>query len=231
MRAKDVMTTDVVSVSPEMPVAEVAQLLLSRNISGVPVVDAEGRVLGVVSEGDLMRRPELESERHRSWWLRLLSTSAENAADYVRAHGLTAGEVMTRSVVAVTENTELGEIAQLLEERRIKRVPVLRDGKLVGIVSRANLLQGLVAHSKKGVAPPTADDRSIREQVMRAIVAQGWVGYGALNAIVDDGVVELWGWVDTDEERRAMLLAAERIPGVRKVIDHLGFVPPYLRDS
>lgn len=232
MRAKDVMTTDVITVSPETPVAEIAELLLSRRISGVPVTDPEGRVFGIVSEGDLIRQPEIRGGgRHRSWWLRLLSSGAEDAADYIRTHGATAQDVMTRDVVTVGEDAELAEIASLLEERRIKRVPVVRNGRLVGVVSRSNLLHGLVARAKQPVAPPTPDDRSIRDQIHRAIREQGWVGYGALNAIVDNGVVELWGWVDSEEERRAMILAAEQVAGVRQVVDHLGFVPPYLRDS
>ena len=141
MQAKDVMTTKVVTVQPDARVEHIAALLLERSISGVPVVDADGRLLGIVTEGDLMRRPEIGTERHRGWWLRLFGDERERAAEYARAHGSRAADVMTRNVVTVSEETSVGEIARLLEEHRIKRVPVVRDDKVVGIVSRANLLQ------------------------------------------------------------------------------------------
>ncbi len=230
MQAKDIMTTNVITVTGDSRVDEIAALLLQRNISGVPVVDAEGRVLGIVSEGDLMRRPESGTERQRSWWLRLMADSKEDAEQYTKTHGMRAEEVMTRDVIAVSEDTSVGDIAQILEERRIKRVPVLRDGKLVGLVSRANLLHGLVAH-KARIEAPSADDRSIREQITAEIERQDWVSHGSFNVIVNDGVVELWGWVDSDQEREALLVATENVAGVRAVEDHLGSVPPWARGA
>lgn len=231
MQAKDIMTTNVITVTGDSRVDEIAALLLQRNISGVPVVDAEGRVLGIVSEGDLMHRPESGTERPRSWWLRLMADSQEDAEQYTKTHGMRAEEVMTRDVIAVGEDTSVGDIAQLLEERRIKRVPVLRDGKLVGLVSRANLLHGLVARKDKIAAAPSADDRSIREQISAEIERQDWVSHGSFNVIVTDGRVELWGWVDSDQERQALLVVAENVTGVRAVEDHLGSVAPWARGA
>jgi CBS domain-containing protein len=228
MQARDVMTTNVVTVRPDTRVEEIARLLLDRRISGVPVVDADGRLVGIVTEGDLMRRPEIGTERHRGWWLRLFGDERERAAEYARAHGSRADEVMTRNVVTVTEETPVGEIARLLEKHRIKRVPVVRDGKPVGIVSRANLLHSLAA--RPAPAPPERwmDDRSIRDEVARVLSHEGWAQHGPLNVIVTNGVVELWGFVESQEERLAIRVAAENVPGVVAVRDNLGSVPPWL---
>ncbi len=227
MRASDIMTAKVVTVSVDTDVQVIARLLLERRISAVPVVDSSDHILGIVSEGDLMRRPETETERHRSWWLRLMADKAERAEEYVKSHGRRADQVMTRDVVTVTEDSNVGEIAELLEQRRIKRVPVVRDGKLVGIVSRANLLQGLAAH-KERIEAPTTDDRSIRDRVLAVLNEQDWVSHGGLNVIVNDGVVELWGWAESQKERDALRLAAESVEGVREVKDRLGKLAPWV---
>ena len=228
MQAKDIMTTNVVTVAPDARVAEIAALLLERRISGVPVVDADGRILGIVSEGDLMRRAEGETERRHSWWLDLMASSEESAAAYVKTHGMHAEDVMTRSPITVGEEMPVRDVAEILEKRHIKRVPVVRDGKIVGIVSRANLLQGLAAGANKG-AVPSADDRSIRARITEILNQEKWVSHGTLNVIVTDGVVELWGWVDSETERKAFRVAVESVPGVRALRDHLGSVPPYVR--
>lgn len=230
MQAKDVMTANVITVRPDTTVEEIARLLLERHISAVPVVDAQGAVLGVVSEGDLLRRPELASERRQPWWLRLVGNAAERAEEYLKTHGLHAEDVMTHPVVTVTEETPLGRIAELLEKRRIKRVPVVRDGRLVGIVSRANLLHALAAR-KDEPAEPSTDDRALREAVTGELEQLDWATHGALNVIVTGGVVELWGWVESAEERKALIAAAEGVPGVRAVEDHLGSVPPWARGT
>ncbi|MFQ5953686.1 MAG: CBS domain-containing protein [Kiloniellales bacterium] len=230
MQAKDIMTTNVVTVTPDTRVERIAGLLLERRISGVPVVDQDHRVVGIVSEDDLIRRPESGTERRRSWWLDLLAGTEDRAAEYVKTHGLRAEDVMTRNPATVSEDTPVGEIAQMLERRRIKRVPVLRDHKLVGIISRANLLQGLAARKQAGPAP-SADDRSIREQVIETLSREEWLTHGSFNVTVTDGVVEIWGWVDSEPERRALKVAIENVPGVRSLVDHLGSVPPYARGA
>jgi len=229
MLARDIMTATVVTVASDARVEHIAKLLLDKHISAVPVVDSAGRLVGMVSEGDLMRRRENETERHRSWWLNLLAGPADQARDYVKVHGHTAEDVMTRDVITVGEDTPVGEIAEILEKRRIKRVPVVREGKVVGIVSRANLLHGLAAHKDQISVAPSSDDRTIRKQVMELVAREGWITHGSLNVLVTDGAVELWGWVDSEEERKALKIAVAEIPGVRSLEDHLGSVPPYLR--
>jgi CBS domain-containing protein len=230
MQARDVMTAPVVTVRPDTRVEEIAQLLLERRISGVPVVDGHGHIVGMVTEGDLMRRPEIGTERHRGWWLRFFGDERARAEEYARAHGSRAEQVMTRNVVTVSDETSVGEIARLLEEHHIKRVPVVRDGKVVGIVSRANLLHGLAAHDPTPPARPM-DDRSIREAVLHAFERDGWSAHSRLNVIVRNGVVELWGLVDSDQSRRAIRIAAENTPGVVAVKDNLGSIPPWLWGS
>lgn len=230
MRARDIMTVNVATVSPEMPVAEIARLLLSRHISGVPVVDAGGRLLGIISEGDLMFRAETGTEHHRSWWRGLLTTAQEAAVEYVREHGTRAGDVMTRDLITVGEDTPAADIAELFAERRIKRVPVLRDGRLVGIVSRADLLRGFLA-AQPAATPPVApseaaDDATIRSHLLEAMRRHDWAAGMHLNPVVADGTVHLWGFVDSAEQRRAVRIVAEAAPGVRSVVDHLVTVPP-----
>jgi len=164
MRAMDVMTTEVITVDPDVSVQAVAKLLSERGISGVPVIDAADRLVGIVSEGDLLHRVETGTERlpgrPRSWWLDTIALDRELARDYVKSHGRTARDVMTRDVISVIDTTDLAEIAMLLETKRIKRVPVLRDGKLVGIVSRANLMRALAVTESDPAVDVTADDRT-----------------------------------------------------------------------
>ncbi|MEE9249716.1 MAG: CBS domain-containing protein [Alphaproteobacteria bacterium] len=191
MRARDVMTTNVITVTSRPRVDEIARLLLKRRISAVPVVGEDGAIVGIVSEADMLRRPEIETERHRPWWLMHLARREEIAEEYVKTHGTRAEDVMTRNVITVREDTTLGEIAHLLEVKRIKRVPVVRDGKIVGIVSRANLLHGLAARKQGTAATASADDHTIRQQITDIIERQGWLTHGGLNVIVTDGVVEI----------------------------------------
>lgn len=226
MQARDIMTTNVVTVRPDTGVREIAALLRERGISGAPVVDADGQVVGFVSEGDLVRRPENRTERHPSWWLALVAQPEERALAYIKSHGGQARDVMTGKVVSVSEETSLEEIADLLERHRIKRVPVLRDGRVVGIVSRADLLHGLIA--RQATPKPAADDRTIKESVEAALPEAG-VRAALVSVVVSDGVVRMWGAVETEAERRAARLAAEGVPGVRQVIDHVGILPQSVR--
>lgn len=231
MQARDIMTAPVVTVRPDTRVEEVAQILLERRISGVPVVDDHGTLVGIVSEGDLMRRPELGTERQRGWWLRFFGDERARAEEYARAHGSRAEQVMTRNVVTVSDETSVAEIARLLEEHHIKRVPVVRAGRVVGIVSRANLLHGLAAQPDPVPPARPMDDRSLREAVLQALERDGWTAHGRLNVIVRNGVVELWGLVDSDEARRAIRVATENVPGVTAVKDNLGNIRPWLWGS
>lgn len=223
MRASDVMTTGVITVSPEMPILDVAHLLLERRISAVPVVDKDGSLLGIVSEGDLIHRHENKTERKMRWWQALVETSGDAARAYTRAHGRHAGDVMTEKVQTVTEDTSLSEIADLLEAHRIKRVPVMRGDRVVGIVSRANLLQALVARPEHPPAESVAvpDDAGIREAIITEI-RDNLMGDAEINVVVSNGLVSLWGSIDSEAQRRAVIIAAENADGVARVEDHLG---------
>jgi CBS domain-containing protein len=222
MQAKDVMTSPVVTVGPDDSVTDVAKLLLERHISAAPVVDGSGHLLGIVSEGDLMRRPEAGTERRPSWWLTLISDPQDEAREYLKSHGLHARDVMSASVMTVDEEASLQDIATLLEKHRIKRVPVVRAGKVVGIVSRANLLQALVAQSRPAV--PQADDRALRAAVMDALKATG-ARTLYVNVVVSEGVVHLWGMAHTEEEKNAMCVAAEAVTGARQVCERITLLP------
>ena len=218
MQAQDVMTKEVVAVAPETPVVDVARLLARRRISGAPVTDAQGRLLGIVSEGDLIRRLEEDEGGRRSWWLDLLASPEDRAERYVKAHGRTAQDVMTRRPLTVGEDAPLAAIARLLEEHHVKRVPVVREGKVVGIVSRADLLRALATS-----APPTpaSDDRALRERLMGELAASGLEYHPYVNIVVADGVVHLWGFVPTRAEADALMLAAENAAGGATVESHL----------
>jgi CBS domain-containing protein len=219
LTAGDVMTPRPVTVSPDTSVTDIARVLLGRAISAVPVLDGE-RLVGIVSEGDLMRRAETGTERRRPWWLGLLTSPETLAAEYTRAHGRRAADVMTTKVITVTETTPLAKIAKLLEDRRIKRVPVVRNGKVVGIVSRADLLRVLAAAPDQG-PPRTVSDQEIRARFLRDLEAAAWATPTYVNPIVVGGVVQLWGLVGSEQERRALRAMAARIGGVRGVEDHL----------
>jgi CBS domain-containing protein len=231
MRAKDVMTPNVITVGPDMTVQVLAALLSERGISGTPVVDSDGRTIGIVSEGDLLHRAELGTERQgkrrSSWWLEDFAVG--RARDYVKSHSRTVGDIMTSEVVTVSEETELAEVATLLETKRIKRVPVTRDNKIVGIVSRANLVRALGATS---VAPTPEGgnvdvDRSVRAQLLAELADKQWTGgIWAQDIVVNGGIVHLWFGAEVPEERRhAMRVAAENIAGVRGVTEHIVPVP------
>ncbi|WP_028218939.1 CBS domain-containing protein [Paraburkholderia oxyphila] len=219
MRALDVMTSTVVSVKPEMQVREAAKVLVDHGISGVPVIDKNGSVVGMLSEGDLIRRAELETqERYHSWWLDLFSSSRD-AKDYVKSHGNLVAEVMTTDVVSVDEATPLSEVANIFETRRIKRVPVMRGGQVVGIVSRANLVQALASAVDEPPLEVDSTDREIRAMLMGEIASHPWA-FAGQNIVVRDGVVHLWGFYRSAVAVQAMRTAAGGIQGVKRVEDH-----------
>jgi CBS domain-containing protein len=231
----DVMTTNVFTVRPDTSVQEIAQILSERNISGVPVVDAAGQLVGIVSEGDLLHRIETGTERRvhrrrRSWWLDRFESEEELARDYVKSHGRTAEDVMTREVVTVRDTTDLAEVANLLETKRIKRAPVVKDGRLVGIVSRANLVRALATAGTRLTADTATDDQTIRQKLIDELRGQEWVHTWAADIIVRDGVVHIWVSDDRPQaEKEALRVAAENIPGVRSVEEHLvpaPLIPP-----
>jgi CBS domain-containing protein len=219
MKASDVMVAPVITVKPSSTVKEVAKTLLERRISAVPVVDEKGGLVGIVSEGDLMHRAEIGTERRHSWWLRVLTGDDALAAEYSKAHARTVADIMTRKVITASPDTPLHKIAALLERHAIKRVPIVRDGELIGIVSRANLLQAL-ASSRKDLDIKLSDT-AIRERLLAHLNNQPWAHTLLLNITVSDGVVDLWGITGSDAERKAIRVAAESTPGVSAVNDHL----------
>jgi CBS domain-containing protein len=219
MKAAEIMVANVITVTPEQTVQEVAEILLDRRISGLPVVNAAGELVGIVSEGDLMRRVDAGTEHRRSWWLRLLMGREGLAEEYVREHARKVADVMTRSVITASPDTPIGEIANLLERNAIKRVPIVKDRKVVGIVSRANLIQALAALRKQITVERPLSDATLRESVLAQFQSEPWMRTSLINVTAHEGVVDLWGVVDSQSEKKAMRVAAEVTPGVRKVND------------
>ena len=198
-------------------------MLVDRRISAVPVVDDVGKLVGIISEGDLMHRSETGTERQYRWWIRLVEGDASLPADYIKAHGRKAADIMTQNVITAAPDTALDEVAITMEKNSIKRVPIVRDGQLVGIVSRANLVQAL-ATMPKGLEIPLSDSQ-IREKLLSHLKEQPWADTHLLNVTVTDGVVSLWGIASSETERKAIRVAAEATPGVRAVNDHLARGP------
>lgn len=221
MKASDIMSTNVVTVGANATVQDVAKVLFDKHISAVPVVGEKGELIGVVSEGDLLRRIEVGSEKHRSWWLRAFMPNDTLAGEFVKSHARKVVDVMTRSVITTGPETTISEIATLLEKNGIKRVPIVKAGKVVGIVSRANIIQALASAAKPALQEAKANDDSLRENVLARFKAQTWDKPWLLNVVVHDGVVDLWGVVDSQTERKAARVAAETVPGVRAVNDNL----------
>jgi CBS domain-containing protein len=226
MKAMDVMVRDIVTVKPETDVATAIKLLVENDISALPVVDHTGMVVGVISEADLVRRTEIGTDKQRPWWLEALTPGSILAEEFSKSHGRTVGEIMSPHVVSASEDASLGEIAALLERHRIKRVPIIKDGKLVGIVSRSNLIQALALASRPRRPDPAAEqDRNIRLELLSRLSDQKWTDFGSRNVIVSGGVVHLWGLVGSPEERTALVALAEGVRGVIGVSDEM--IPSY----
>lgn len=216
MQAKDIMTTEVVTVDPELDVASVAKLLLDHHISGAPVVDREGSVVGIISEGDLMRRAECN--RGRSWWLSLL---ADRTGEFIHVHETRAQDVMTRKVVSIGEETAISEAARILEANYIKRVPVIDEGHLVGLVSRADILRGLAACNSANASRPTIGDREVRARILELIRQETGASTQSISVIAVNREVYLWGIVDNDRDKDAIRVAAESVAGANNVHNFL----------
>ncbi|WP_233828683.1 CBS domain-containing protein [Paraburkholderia sp. ZP32-5] len=221
MRALDIMTSSVVTATPDMTIHDAAKLFVDHHISGMPVVDANGQVVGIVSQGDLLHRVENGTGhgKHR-WWLELLSSSPrEQAARYVKEHGHFVRDVMCDNVISIPDDMPLQQIADLMERRHLKRVPVLKDGRLVGIVSRSNLIRAL-ASVEPIIDSGLHDDASLRDAILHEMQGQRW-GLAKQGVVVQDGVAHLWGVIESEEEMRAIRVAAEGVPGIRRVESHM----------
>jgi CBS domain-containing protein len=224
MKAREIMTMEVVSVSPDASILEAVRLMLQNRISGLPVVDRQGMLVGVVTEGDFLRRAETGTQRKRARWIEFFMGPGQSADEYVHSHGRKVADVMTSTPITITEDTRLDDIVSLMERSSIKRLPVVRQGRVVGIVSRANLLHALA--SVVGELPASAaTDVTIREQIVSEFSNKAWSPRD-FNVVVRDGVVELWGAILDERERQAAKVAVENVVGVKGVRDHLVWVEP-----
>jgi len=224
MKAADVMIRDVITVKPDDKVGHAIKLLLENDVSALPVVVDDGKVVGVLSEADLIHREEINTEKQHPWWLEAIMPASKLAGEFAKSHGRCVDEVMTIGAVTAPEDASLSEIATLLERHRIKRIPIVREGKLIGIVSRSNLIQAL-ASLRPQSDTSAASDRKIRLDLLDRLHHQKWTHFGEINVIVKDGVVHLWGLVGSAAERKALLALAEEVPDVVKVVDEM--IPSY----
>ena len=223
MQVRDVMTRNVISVKAEEPILTAVRLMLQNRISGLPVVDTSGALIGIVTEGDFLRRGEIGTTRKRSKWLEFLLGPGRLADEYVHTSGRKVSEVMTPDPSTVSEDDALETVVKLMERHRIKRLPVVRKGQLVGIISRANLMHALASLARE--APPASgDDAAIRDRVLAALAKQRWAF--AVNVVIKDGVAELWGTIMDERERQACIVTVENVAGIKAVHDHLVWVEP-----
>jgi CBS domain-containing protein len=225
MKAADVMTRPVLTVRRGTPVAEAIRLMLDNQVSGLPVLNADGKLVGILTEGDLLRRSEMGTERHRPRWLEILMGPGRIAGEYVRTHGRKVEEIMTSDLVSVSADTPLDEVVSLMERRRIKRLPVLDGDTLLGIVSRADLLRFLLQALDAPHQEAVSDDE-ILEQILAELAKAAWVPRDGLSITVQNGVVDLNGVILEEKEREALRVVAENAPGVKAVEDHLVWIEP-----
>jgi len=225
MKASDVMTRDVVSVGPDSSILDAVRLMLQHKISGLPVIDGSGALVGIVTEGDFLRRAETGTQRKRARWIEFLVGPGKLANEYVHTSGRKVDEVMTSEVQTVPEDAPLEKIVHLMERHRIKRVPVVRGALVVGIVTRANVVRA-VADLALEARPATADDLAIREQLLADLKKQTWAPIGLVDVNVKDGIVTFTGALTDERQRLALRVAAENVTGVKKVQDHLIWIEP-----
>jgi CBS domain-containing protein len=224
MRTHQIMTRKVISVATDASIVEAANIILENHVSGLPVIDEAGRLVGIVSQGDFIRRAEIGTQRKRDRWLKFLLGPGKAASDFVHERGRKVGEIMTPEPFTVTEDTTLEDIVELMERYNVKRLPVVRGDKLVGIVTRSNLLQA-VSELARDVPDPTADDDHMRNHIIASIEKTDWAPYG-LSVIARNGNVHLSGVITNEQSRQAAIVAAENVSGVKKVHDHLCWVEP-----
>jgi CBS domain-containing protein len=224
MRAHQIMTRQVITIAADASIVDAANIMLDKHISGLPVVDQAGRLVGIVSQGDFLRRAEIGTQRKRGRWLKFLLGPGGAASDFVRERGRKVAEIMTPDPCTVTEDATLEDIVALMERNHVKRLPVLRGDRLAGIVTRTNLLQA-VARLTRDVPDPTADDDHIRNHIIGSIEKSDWAPFG-LGVIVVNGIVHLSGVITNEQSREASIVAAENVSGVTEVHDHLCWVEP-----
>lgn len=231
MRAKDVMSDSVMSISADATVYEAASLLVNAEVSAMPVVDEEGGMIGIVSEADLLDRGAADGSIHRNGLLKQLADQITSAGAFVHANSRHVTDVMTKPVVCVEEDTPLSDVARLMLDTGIKRVPVRRGSAVVGIVSRVDLVRALISQRSGNQAsavaclPMHADDQ-LRRDVESAVRGRSWSLARRADVVVQDGIAHLWGVVPSDLVRQAYRIAAENVPGVKAVQSHMHVVTP-----
>ena len=225
LTAGEIMQKGVLTVDSDAAIVDAAMIMLRNKISGLPVIDRNHILVGIITEGDLLRRIEIGTERHRAHWLELLLGPGREAAEYTAAHARKVSEVMTDRVITVAADAPLADVVALMEQHRIKRVPVLTHDALIGIVSRADLLRALVDASPQD-GGKRVDDAQIRESILKALAGEDWWPRTTINVSVENGVAELTGCITDERERTALRILAENVAGVTKVVDHVGWIEP-----
>ncbi len=220
MRAGDIMTQEVISIAPEATVAEAAALMVKEHISGLPVIDADRRLVGIITEGDLLRRTEMGTAPGKPRWLEVLFGRNQIADQYIRSHSRRIEDLMTADVAVASEESELGDIVAIMQRRQVNRVPIVRGQSVVGIVTRANLLYAMSLNPPR---PVTAGDREIKYRINEELRGRPWTAK-QLQLAVHDGVVDVWGLITDERQRTALHVAIENVPGVRQIRDHLLWV-------
>jgi CBS domain-containing protein len=223
MQARDVMTSPVISVAPETRTRDAIEMMLANHLSGLPVI-SDGKLVGLLSEGDFVRRSELGTEKHRSRFIAFIIGPGRAAHDYTKSHARFVRGVMTEKVIAVTEDTSIGEIVALMEKNAIKRVPVMRGEELVGMVTRSDLLRALCAASRK--RDEAMDDGAIKQRILAELAREEWAPSSCIGVEVKDGIVDLTGTIFDARQRLALRVAVENTPGVKAVHDRLVWIDP-----
>jgi CBS domain-containing protein len=224
MKAQDIMTKAVVTVRPDTSIRDIASLMVEKHISGIPVVNEDGKMVGIVSQSDLLHRTEVGTERKHKWWFRIIADSQDMAREYAKAHGLRASDVMARYVISVRPDAELSDVADILDNNKIKRVPVVDGDKLVGLITRGDLVRALsLSHLAKSATPKKVENAALHKTLQQRIRAQPWLGADQdhINLTVSDGTVEIWGYIESVDQHKALRVLVEETEGVGKVIDKM----------
>jgi CBS domain-containing protein len=226
MKAQEIMTRDVTTVRPDTSVHDIAALMVEKHISGVPVLTDDGAIIGMVSQSDLLHRAEVGTERKHKWWFRAFADSNALAREYAKAHGRKAHDIMSRYVVSVRDDAELRDVADILDSHRIKRVPVVREGRLVGIITRGDLVRAL-SQVQISKTVKKIDNAALHKALHSRIRTQSWINGSFINLTVNNGVVELWGFVDTADQHSALRALVEETDGVSRVDDKMSVGLPF----